>query len=106
MSETNTSTSTSTTSMEEKIVPMRVEAVQPSVCNAIRENMQQLHLDEKICCGNDNDCLNVNTRCYSPDKLIKCHAIRRIDACERRHRNNTGAEINDAAKEVCKKENL
>src|SRR3984885_15454345 len=102
MSETNTPTSISTMSTKEKNVPTQAEA---SVCGSIRENMQQLDLDEKICCGND-DCLNVSTRCYKPDKLVVCHNISRIDACERRHRDNVRAENNDAVKEVCKKENL
>src|SRR3954465_15811424 len=103
MSKTNTSASISTTSTKGKIVPTQL--TQASVCNSIREN-KQLNLDEKICCGNNNDCLNVRTRCYYPDRLVKCHEMSRIDACERRHRPNSGAENNDAVKEICKKENL
>src|SRR5436190_1232573 len=109
MSETNTPASTSATSAKEKNVPTQVEVVRPSVCDPIdpiRENMQQLHLNEKICCGNDNYCLNVSSRCYKPNRLVKCHKISRIDACERRNRDNSGAENNAAAKEVCKKQNL
>lgn len=89
-----------------KSVPTQAGVFRPSVCDPIKENMQYLRLDEKICCGTEKDCLNVNTRCYRPDKLVRCHEISRIDACERRHRKNHEAENNDAVREICKKENI
>lgn len=75
----------------------------PSICDSIKEN-KQLHLDEKICCG-DDDCLNVHTQCYVPDSLVVCHEMSRVDACERRHRNNLNYENDDRVKKFCIKEN-
>ncbi|EXX69523.1 uncharacterized protein OCT59_004528 [Rhizophagus irregularis] len=73
------------------------------ICDLIKEN-KQLHLDEKICCG-DDDCLNVQTKCFEPDSLVACHEMSRIDACERRHRKNLNYENNNGVKALCIKEN-
>jgi hypothetical protein len=57
---------------------------------------KQLTLDEKICCEDDGNCRNVETRCYNNNKLVKCHEISGVSACERK---------SGKVEEICKKEN-
>src|SRR6266498_3850831 len=53
----------------------------------------------------DNDCINVNSRCYRPDILVRCHAISNVDACERRHFKSDGSMDNSfIGKKFCGKE--
>src|ERR1044071_1378418 len=67
------------------------------ICDLIKKN-KYLSLDQKICCGGsgeNEDCLNVNSRCYRNDRLVRCYKISGMDACERRHLDTCG-EMNNS----------